>query len=312
MGDISLKKESNYSSNLYRLLSQYPENDLYYSQHTPILEHPADALRKSLLNSYNVLKKLADVNKDNCNDCKEYIRNVFNEVDSFYDITFEILKSFYSPEGKTKNNNNKNWLKENKIDSIKKYTSYVDTFSKFVSGINNLTKHNTWNFMTFNLSYNDLPQIKGFYFGTILHDDAIGPNQAIHKKWKGFQTGFSYNFIIRKLIALIFFYQEKLYLTIQSSFPSSKKDNDVNDQGINKKLFELAFNTPLNFLPNEFELASGKFIKQINSYIIQFPKNYSNNSPKIHNLSLSYNLEKNPRTNIIKGVLPYCQNIKTK
>lgn len=311
MTDISLKKHFMYASNLYRLLCQFPENDLFYNQHIPILEHPADALRKALNNSYNALKKLSDVDKENYDDCKECVKNVFNEVDSFYDITFEIFKTFYSPTGRTKNKNNKDWLKENGINIVKKYTSNVDAFSSFVSDINNLTKHNTWNFMPFKLSYNNNSEIYSFYFGTNLQDDTIGPNQNIHKKWKGFQTGFSYNFIIRKLIAQIFLYQEKLYTCLKSDFTIFKmKDKDVNDEGINKKLFELAFNIPLHFLPNEFELQSGKFTKQNDNYLIQFPKNYVNEAPKVQNISVNFNLQNNPRTNMIKGVLPYFQNVK--
>ena len=147
MTDITLKKRFNYSSNLYRFLCQYPENELYYNQHNPTLEHPADALRKALNNCYKALEKLADVDKENYDDCKECIKDVFNALDSFYDITFEILKAFYDPNGKTVNKDNKIWLKENKIHCVNNYTSTVDTFSNFVSDINNLTKHNTWNFM---------------------------------------------------------------------------------------------------------------------------------------------------------------------
>lgn len=311
MTDITLKKRFNYSSNLYRFLCQYPEKDLYYNQHNPILEHPADALRKSLNNCYNALKKLSDIDKENSDDCKECIKNVFNHLDSFYDITFEILKSFYNPNGKTVNKDNKVWLKENKIHCVNKYTSSVDTYSNFVADINNLTKHNTWNFIPFKLSYNNNSNIYSFYFGTNLHDNAIGPNQTIHKKWKGFQTGFSYNFIIRKLIAQIFLYQEKLYVCLKSDFSSFRmKDNDVNDGGVNKKLFELAFNTPIIFLPNEYELTSGKLTKLNDNYFIQFPRNYLDVSPKIQNWSVNCNLQSNPRTNMMKGVLPYFQNIK--
>lgn len=313
MTDISLKKQFNYSSNLYRLLCQYPEAELYYKLHTPVLEHPADVLRKALINSYKALKKLSEINKENYEECKDCIKDVFNEVDSFYDITFEILKSFFDPNGRSINKNNKDWLKENKIICVDNYTSNVDTFSRFVSQINNLTKHNTWNFEPFTFSYNELPAIPSFFFGTIIHDNAIGPNQDIHKKWKGLQTGFSYDFIIRKLIGHIFLYQEKLFICIKKTFPSFKMtDADINDQDINKKLFELAYNTPINFLPNEFEIPSGKYLKQKNSYIIQFPKNYIDALPKLRNISINCNLEKNPRTNMIEGVLPYFQNVKPK
>ena len=58
MSDISLRKQFDYSSSLYRFLCQYPENDLFYTSHNPILEHPADALRKALKNTYKVLKQL--------------------------------------------------------------------------------------------------------------------------------------------------------------------------------------------------------------------------------------------------------------
>ena len=83
-------------------------------------------------------------------------------------------------------------------------------------------KHNTWNFESFTFLYNKQIAIPSFYFGTVLHDKSIGPNQDIHKKWHGFQTGFSYDFIIRKLIAHIFLYQEKLFKCLQTTFPHIK------------------------------------------------------------------------------------------
>ena len=167
--------------------------------------------------------------------------------------------------------------------------------------------------MPFKLSYDNNSDIYSFYFGTNLKDDTIGPNPTIHKKWDGFQTGFSYNFIIRKLIAQIFLYQEKLFSCLKKEFSSCKiKDNDVNDEGVNGKLFELAFNTPIFFLPNEYVLPSGKFTKLNDNYFIQFPRDYSNESPKIKTMNINCNLQKNPRTNMIKGVLPYFQNVKHK
>lgn len=76
MSDISLIKQFDYSSSLYRFLCQYPENDLFYTSHNPILEHPADALRKALKNTYKVLKQLSEVDKESYDDCKECIREV--------------------------------------------------------------------------------------------------------------------------------------------------------------------------------------------------------------------------------------------
>ena len=313
MSDISLRKQFDYSSSLYRFLCQYPENDLFYTSHNPILEHPADALRKALKNTYKVLKQLSEVDKESYDDCKECIREVFNQVDSFYDICFEILKCFFDQSNKKNIKNNKDWLKENKINCVNIFTSNVDTHSKFVSEINNLTKHNTWNFESFTFLYNKQIAIPSFYFGTVLHDKSIGPNQDIHKKWHGFQTGFSYDFIIRKLIAHIFLYQEKLFKCLQTTFPHIKLTAEkVNEQHLNKDLFELAFNTTINFLPNEYELPSGIFIKQNNNYLIQYPKNQRNKQPKLISWEINYNIETNPRTNKISGVLPYFQNIKPK
>ena len=74
----------------------------------------------------------------------------------------------------------------------------------------------------------------------------------------------------------------------------------------------LAFNTTINFLPNEYELPSGIFIKQNNNYLIQYPKNQRNKQPKLISWEINYNIETNPRTNKISGVLPYFQNIKPK
>ena len=48
--------------------------------------------------------------------CFIYPKEVFNQVDSFYDICFEILKCFFDPSNKKNIKNNKDWLKENKIN----------------------------------------------------------------------------------------------------------------------------------------------------------------------------------------------------
>ena len=74
----------------------------------------------------------------------------------------------------------------------------------------------------------------------------------------------------------------------------------------------MAFNTTINFLPNEYELPSGIFIKQNNNYLIQYPKNQRNKQPKLISWEINYNIETKPRTNKISGVLPYFQNIKPK
>ena len=69
---------------------------------------------------------------------------------------------------------------------------------------------------------------------------------------------------------------------MQTTFPHIKLTAEkVNEQHLNKDLFELAFNTTINFLPNEYELPSGIFIKQNNNYLIQYPKNQRNKQPKL-------------------------------
>ena len=109
-----------------------------------------------IVNDKNVQELIKEGSHIHSDMTGQTVRALRNSIDAKSDKKFakyanykitRIIKQYKDEEEKREEEiakleqENKDWLKENKINCVNIFTSNVDTHSKFVSEINNLTKH---------------------------------------------------------------------------------------------------------------------------------------------------------------------------
>jgi hypothetical protein len=299
---IVLTKTENYNTELYNYLCSLPDSDIYSSLHNPPMKHPADILNSQLSNiKHNIMQlKISGINiKENDN----LIKNLFQNVDAFYDNCFNIIKALYPPSNKQTIFPDK-WLLENNIDTGRKFYQYTNQHHEFIRNITNIIKHGDPKI--FSMKFEDIiskKTIEGFYFTSIIKNDLLGPDPRIHKHYNNQRTAFSLNFIIRKIIGHVFFYETYLFKAI------NVKNKDYFKQNlIYTELFEIGHNTKNDIFINEYDFPSSKFIKENDILSVEFPKTFANEKPKKYCYDMTTTIEMNNRTNKISGYLPYFGN----
>lgn len=306
MADISLRKEHNYTSSLYQYLAAYPEEKLFHKVHSPALLHPADILSEHTNDVVDTIERLQTALDSDDVPARE-TKDLFQSLDTFFDTCFEIIKAFINPAHlQSTEHDNYKWLSENKIHQGKDFLSSVSSHKDFVSKINNKLKHNTAQILKINLTDN-LTQtlIKGFYVGTVIKDDHIGPDPEIHKHWNNKRTGFSYNYIIKRLIGHIFLYEYQLQKILEGKFGKVPYTNAVSEYS-HKKLFEIGKEVDEHFFPNEYIMPNARFSETKNSLLIEFPRTYEQN--KKYDYTITTEPKINRRTNTATGYIPYFGN----
>ena len=264
--DINLRKEDNYTSKLYKYLAALTDNEIFSAKHN--LKHPADILSDQIKFVYqDFLSLIENIIDDRITGT--HIKNIFQVVDTFYDNCFNIIKTLKPP---TDINEIvvKKWLKNSGYIEGENFYQKTNTHHKFISNINNKLKHDNISIRVFDYTYTkSRKKIKSFFIGSIIKDDKIGPDPSIHKHFNNQRTGFSFNFIIRKLICHIFFYEYILWKILLS-----KRENcsSYTDNNIHSNLFDLEKRLDNIYLPNEYSIPSGKFSETLKSKLIEFPK----------------------------------------
>jgi hypothetical protein len=232
------------------------------------------------------------------------IKSLFQNTDTFYDNCFNIIKALYPPSNKQSKFPDK-WLLENNIDSGKKFRQYTNQHHEFILNITNIIIHGNPKILS--IKFEDTisrKTMEGFYFASIIKDDLLGPDPRIHKHYNNQRTAFSLNFIIRKIIGHIFFYEAYLLKAI-----NMKCNKYFNQNSVYKELFEIGYNTKNDIYINEYDIPSSKFIKENDVLSVEFPRIFTNAKPKKYDYKMTTTLAINSRNNKIADYMPYFGNI---
>ena len=305
MPEISLRKDLNYSSPFYHYLANFDENKLYYKVHVPPLFHPADILQNQVKDIYDAIVSLQQ--KLNTDDFPiTETKNLFQAADKLADVCFEIIRAFINPNNANNNENDHyKWLANNKSRLGKDFLSSISSHRDFIADINNKTKHNTTKILKVNLTNEDLGiTTKGFFVGTIIKDERIGPDPKIHKHWNNQRTGFSYNYIIRRIVGQTFLYEYNLKKILEKNFGIVTDYHNMQDD-LHKKLFDIGINISNAFFPNEYCMPTGIFKQCERALIIEFPKTVEK---RIQYTNVITDMDVNSRTHKCDGYIPYFGN----
>lgn len=302
MKDIVIKSKEYYLSKLWIYLNSINEKKLFYLSHEPVLQHPADILRSQISNFYECVKKF-----NNTDDKIQGVKNIFFALDSFYDNCFNILKTFFSNDDRINEKVSYKWFEKNNIKNGKKFYELTNTHHKLFSDCVNLLKHDDPSLEQISLKneMKDNYLIDGFYFSVLEKTGKRCPHPEIHKLFRGKKTAFSYNFIIKKMIFHLFYYETRLLQVIPKYEVESNLDNRID---IYKELLDIANSISNEFFPNEYYLPSGFLEQNQNSYILNFPKTYAKFASKKYSYILSTEIKINQRTHQANGCLPYFGN----
>lgn len=302
--ELLLKETTQMNTELFNYLLSIPESQIYSQDHEPLLQHPADILLKQTKNFYSSITKLLSVCETD-QDCSNEIQNAFITLDSFYDNCFNIIKTLY-PKTESIKIFTSDWLVDSNIFDGKYFFQYTNMHHSFVSTVSNIIKHDTSSIIP--IQFRDVKTdnpIFGFYFATLIDNDKIGPDERIHKPYQNIRTAFSYNFIIRKLIGLMFFYEFNLYKIIKK--PISIKKSYTNNVYLD--LYNIGLSLETNFYINEYSLPTSDFKSIGKSKVVKFPTMFKSIEPLTYNYQLTTSIETNPRTQSAKGYLPYVGKI---
>lgn len=165
------------------------------------------------------------------------------------------------------------WLEKNNYkaaDEIyKKTKGELEIFRR----INNKLKHSSNMIQPVNF-YKNKSSIMGFYIEAVDNEGGLGPDEVIHPRYHGQNTGNSYNFILRDLYYLLYKISDVLKEVMINHFKSvynlNLQYNDEYDKSSDKywkELYERMNKLPNAYFPNEFKKETYKFKEKGNKLI---------------------------------------------
>lgn len=281
---IILNKNKPFNIPLYNNLMSLSDKIIYSDEHSPSLSHPADIYRECIndINSSlnNMIKQIENkyilYGTNSNSDLKNSLKNYIQNIDTFYENLYNIIKTLKKPNNKV-NINPHEWLKENNHSEGNNLSGRISKVHELIRVINNHFKHSTILIRTIKMSQ-DNQEIYGFCLENSDSQGKTTPNQKIHKQYQGMETGISFNFFIKITITLIFFYSEQLNKVLFENKNSKVLFKVKNDKAsIEKfiplyKLAEIGYKTATFFLPNEYDEKIGIFKKSEDNIIIEYPR----------------------------------------
>jgi hypothetical protein len=300
--EISLNLRSNFNLPIYCNLVLLPDDKVFSAQHKNKFRHPADIfLRrfKEIVNSLNELKSFLNGNRD-YEKLERALKQYLHSLDTFYDNLFNIIVCLKPPSNGNMNNALQ-WLKENGYKEGKKLRECTLTHHRLISSIVNKIKHDDPEINPISLTWDNGVEVTGFFIGSIVDGEYIGPDPHIHKPYKGLSTAFSFNHFILKTIGLVYLYSYELNRII---FDKKKTYCDKkNDEFY--RLAEFALQIKPYFFPDEYDVPAAKLKKTDNKILIKYPYKYKNKKPKKDSWKVDTFIRCNSRTNKGAGKIPY-------
>jgi len=227
-----------------------------------------------------LLQELEDgQNNYNKDDTKKFyalakkFRILIHDFIKFYDSCAEIVI------GCSKQHKNKpkvflwRWLMDNKYgaaDEMKEKTKdEIEVFRK----INNKLKHTSNVIQPINF-YNNRLSIMGFYMEGVDSEGGVGPDEEIHPRFHGQNTGISYNFLLKRLYYLLYKISDILKEVVINHFKevynldlAFNNEYDKSSDKYWKKLYEMMNRLPNAYFPNEFRKEVYRFKEENNRLI---------------------------------------------
>lgn len=300
--DITLKGRTNYNTKLYNYLCLLKDDEVYSSKHIPAMKHPADILIDQL---ETVNRNIINIRSCQLLDIALAVNGLYLAIDSYYDNCFNIIKCLHPPSNSTELFASK-WLKTSGIKSGDKFFQYTNGHHEFFSYPANKIKHDSPKVVPISFTnVNTKNVINGFFFGRIIKENKIGPDDTIHKNYKNQRTAFSVNFLIKKAIGHLFYYDYSLYRVLSGE----TKESTFKQNEIFIELVKLCIDSSDEYFFNEYIIPTAMYKKDVNNYCIKFPKTHTAHIPKTYDYRISTIIEGNPRMNPTSGYAPYCGKI---
>lgn len=266
------------------------------------MKHPADILIDQL---ENVKKNIINIKSCQLIDIALAVNGLFLSIDSYYDNCFNIIKCLHPPSNSKELFAHK-WLKSSGINSGDKFYQYTNGHHVFFSFPANKIKHDSPKIVP--VSFTNVKTkgvINGFFFGRIIEENKIGPDDTIHKLYKNQRTAFSVNFLIKKAIGHLFYYDYSLLRVLSSQVkPSTFKQNEIFVE-----LVRMCLDSSDEYFFNEYIIPTAMYNQNANSYCINFPKRHTARIPKNYDYRVAMIIEGNSRKYPTSGYAPYCGKI---
>ncbi len=300
----SFEVDGNIKPSLFNLLNTIKDNNkfLHHSEHLQM--HPIPVFNKSILRITTSINSLIDyipyqkysTKTSYGNDLFIKTKEIIESVIAFKDDTFQIMKCLYSKDafrGKKEQKFADRWLESINEPVIKEYKTNLN-FLYNLNYINNTIKHNNGRLTFFHIKAMNYYNIIGFFLEGVDEKGVKKPDENIHFKYKGMQTGYSYNYLIP--LALVYTYLVSHYACIainkilQDTYGESIVVDRIEDQSE-------------DFI---------KLIKAINKFTtnILLPDEYKRNFPYIWCDDSSLKLEYPASDVYMKNFLKYSSNYK--
>lgn len=250
----SFKETGNYNTELYCFLNNLDNIELFNDKHD--LRHPLSIYNLSfgkVINSCNEVLELLTKNDD---AIKEKYIAFLNNVNSFVDDGYNILKCFYDS-----NLINKDiifadkWLEKINPLEIQEYKRKIKPYIKDTRYILNKIKHEHGRISQVSIK-TKFGCCKG-YFLEKYHNGTLEPDEEIHKKYNGEYTAFSYRTDIMKNITAVYYISEKLARYLEKNIRKQQYINNKvesqEDEKIKSIINKLWSLSPILFINEYFK-----------------------------------------------------------
>jgi len=267
MSDLIIEKRKNlgFVPEVVGYLASIKEFEYSYKEYN--LRHPCAIFN---LSSHYVIQDFIDILTELEENQNNYIRrksnlgikfrNLINNFFKFRDSCYEILVSCskkHSPPFERQFL--WRWLEANKYESGKEFFNKTKDEVGFFEKIYNKLKHTSNVIQPVDFLNRNNKGIMGFYLEGIDSKGSVGPDESLHPRFHGQNTGNSYNFVLRKLYYLLYKVSEIIKEVLIKHFkdvynidlPFNDAYDNSNDK-IWKELYERMNRLPEAYFPNEF------------------------------------------------------------
>ncbi len=256
-------------------------NEFEYSYKYYNLRHPGavfNVATRHVVEDFIELLKELEENQKNYNrgrsDLGKKFRNLINDFFKFRDSCYETIvgccqihKPPYEKQFLWR------WLEINKYKSGKEFFDKTKDEVDFFEKIYNKLKHTSNTIQPVDF-FNNNSGIMGFYVESVDNEGSVGPDESIHPRFHGQNTGNSYNYILRRLYYLLYKISDVLKEVIINHFkdiykldlPFNSTHNKSSDKYW-KELYERMNRLPNAYFPNEFRKEIHKFREENNKLI---------------------------------------------
>jgi len=281
MSDLIMEKKENlgFVPEVVGYLASIKEFEYSYKDYN--LRHPGaifNLATKYVVEDFLELLKDLEENQKNYSrgksDLGKKFRNLINDFFKFRDSCYEILVGCCKKhEPPFEKQFLWRWLEINKYKSQKEFFDKTKEEVEFFERIYNKLKHTSNTIQPVDF-YIKNSSIMGFYVEGVDNEGSIGPDENIHPRFHGQNTGYSYNFILNLLYYILYKISDVLKETVITHFKVVYKIDLLFNSEYSKsndkywrELYERMNRLPKAYFPNEFRKGIYRFKDEGNKLI---------------------------------------------